>query len=76
MPMISLKDNKNNRWKRTAKTKQTNKKKQNKGDESYSERVRDKWFYWVVKLGFLQLICKTSLIIKSNLELPLSVLLK
>ena len=44
----------------------------NKGDKSYSERVRAKWFCCAFKLGFLQLICKASLIFKSNLELALS----
>ena len=51
-------------------------KKKNKGDRSYSERVRDKWFFWTFKLGFFQLICKCSLIFKSNLELALSIILK
>ena len=41
-----------------------------------SERVRAKWFGCEFKLGFLQLICKTSLIFKLNLELPLSIILK
>ena len=50
--------------------------KKKKGDGSYSERVRDKWFCWAFKLGFLQLICKASLIFKSNLELALSIILK
>ena len=51
------------------KKQKTKKKKKNKGDRSYSERVRDKWFCWAFKSGFLQLICKASLIFKSNLEL-------
>ena len=66
---------------------QKNKTKQNKiknkgrqkrarGDRSYSERVRAKWFCCAFKLGFLQLICKASLIFKSNLELALSIILK
>ena len=42
----------------------------------YSERVRAKWFCCAFKLGFLQLICKASLIFKSNLELALSIILK
>ena len=42
----------------------------------YSKRVRDKWFCWAFKLGFLQLICKASLIFKPNLELALSIILK
>ena len=48
----------------------------NKGDKSYSERVRAKWFCCAFKLSFLQLICKDSLIFKSNLELALSRILK
>ena len=43
---------------------------------SYSERVRAKWFCCAFKLGFLQLICKASLIFKLNLELALSIILK
>ena len=38
--------------------------------------MRANWFCCAFKLGFLQLICKTSLIINSNLELALSVVLK
>ena len=45
-----------------------------KGNRSYSERVRAKWLCWAFKLGFLQLICKASLIFKSNLDL--SIILK
>ena len=56
------------------------KKKQNKkgqrSDASYSESVRAKCFCCAFKLGFLQLICKASLIFKSNLELALSITLK
>ena len=66
--LVSVKDNENNRWKRKAKKKKRN--------GSYSKRVRDKWFCWAFKLGFLQLICKASLIFKSNLELALSIILK
>ena len=47
----------------------------NKRDKSYSERVRAKWFCCAFKLGFLQLICKASLIFESNLELALSIIL-
>ena len=67
MPIISVRDNENNRWKRNAKkkTKKTPKNKQimtekNKGDRSYSERVRAKWLPCAFKLGFHQLICKDS----------------
>ena len=61
--------------------KKENRKKQtkaekNKGNRSYIERVRAKWFCCAFKLGFLQLLCKTSLIFKSNVELALSILLK
>ena len=48
----------------------------NKGDKSYSERVTARWFCCASKLGFLQLICKASLIFKSYLELALSIILK
>ena len=50
--------------------------KEQRGHGSCSESVRAKWFYCVFKLGFLQLICKASLIFKSNLELALSIILK
>ena len=56
--------------------KTTTKTEKNKGDKGYSERVRAKWFCCAFKLGFLQLICKASLIFKSNLELALSIILK
>ena len=69
MPIISVRDNKNNRWKRNAK-------KEQRVDASYSERVRVKWFCFAFVLGFLQLICKASLIFKSNLELALPIDLK
>ena len=64
MPIISVKDNENNRWKRNEK--------KNKGDGSYSDGVRDEWLCWAFKLGFLQSICKASLIFK----LALSIILK
>ena len=73
MPIISVRNNKNNRWKRNAVQKKTEK---NKGDRSYSEMVRAKWSCCASKLGFLQLKCKASLIFKSNLELALSIILK
>ena len=58
-----------------------NKKKQaktqkSKGNRSYSERVEAKWFCCAFKLGFLELLRKASLILKSNLELALSTILK
>ena len=60
---------------KTTKEKQTKAERSN-GNRSYSERVRAKWFCCAFKLGFLQLICKASLIFKSNLELALSIILK
>ena len=60
---------------KTTKEKQT-KAERSDGNRSYSERVRAKWFCCEFKLGFLLLICKPSLIFKSNLELALSIILK
>ena len=57
------------RQKKKKKTK-TERKMQRSGT-SHSESVRAKWFFCAFKLGFVQLICKTSLIFKSNLELAL-----
>ena len=37
-----------------------------KSDASYSESVKAKCFCCAFKLGFLKLICKASLIFKSN----------
>ena len=42
-------------------------KKKQRNDASYSEYVRAKWFCFVFKLDFIQLMCKASLIFKSNL---------
>ena len=60
---------------KSAKGKQT-KAERNKENRGYSERMRAKWFCCAFKLDFLQLICKVSLIFKSNLELALSIILK
>ena len=60
---------------KTTKEKQT-KTDRSKGNRSYSERVRSKWFCSAFKLGFLQLLCQATLIFKSNLELALSIILK
>ena len=60
---------------KTTKENQTKAERSN-GNSSYSERVRAKLFCCAFKLGFLQLICKASLIFKSNLELALSIILK
>ena len=64
MPMISVGDKENNRWKRNGEKKQTNKDRKGQGGgggRSYSEKVRAKWFWCAFNLGFLQLICKDSL---------------
>ena len=50
--------------------------KKQRGDGSYSERVRAKEFCCAFKLGFLQLICKASFIVNSSLRLALSSILK
>ena len=81
MPKISVRDNGNNRWKRSAeKNKQINKNKQKtnkewkeQGDGNFSEKVRVKLFKLKCELGFLQLICKHYLIFKSILELALTI---
>ena len=78
MPIISveiMKRTDEREMQKTTKEKQTNKER-SKGNRSYSERVRAKWFCCTFKLGFLKLICKASLIFKSNLELALSIILK
>ena len=80
MPIINIADNEINRWKRKAKTKKQKKQKKDRKKQRsglrYSERVRTKWFCCVFKLGFIQLIRKASLILKSNLKLALSIILK
>ena len=50
---------------KTTKEKQT-KAERSKGNRSYSESVRANWFCCAFNLGFLQLICKASLVFKSN----------
>ena len=57
-------------------TQKKQRQKRTRGDRSYSERMRAKSFCCAIKLGFLQLTCKDSLIFKSNLELALSIMLK
>ena len=60
----------------TQKQKNQQRQKRTRGNKSYIERVRAKWFCWAFKLGFCQLICKASFIFKSNLELALSIISK
>ena len=45
--------------------------KEQRAGANYSESVRAKWFCYAFNSGFLQLICKASLIAKSNLDLAL-----
>ena len=47
--------------------------KERRGVSSYSESVTAKWFSFAINLGFVLL---TSLILKSNLGLALSIILK
>ena len=75
MPISNVRDIGNNKWKRNEKKKKS-KTEKSKGDGSYNKRVRAKSFCCAFKLGFLQLIFKTSLIFKSNLELAVRVILK
>ena len=70
---ITITDNENNKWKRKAKNKDGN---AESSYVSYNESVRAKWFCYVFNLDFLQLMCKDSLILKWNLELALSIILK
>ena len=53
-----------------------NSKKKTRGTKAIVDRVRAKWFCCAFKLSFPKLICKASLIFKSNLELALSTTLK
>ena len=78
MPIICVRDNENSKWKRNAKKQQKKQTKieKSKGNRSYSEKVRALWFCCLVKLGFLQLICKASLFFNSNSELALLIVLK
>ena len=56
---------------------QKKKKKKKQGQKrSCSKRVGGKWFCCAFKLGFLQLICKASVIFKLNLELASSISLR
>ena len=73
MPIISVRDHENNRWKRKGKK---HRPKETKGWQSYSGSVSAKWFCSGFKLGFVQLMRKASLVFKSNLELVLSIILK
>ena len=73
MLIISVRCNKNNRCKRKRNNKN---KKEQMSDVNYSERVRPKWFCSAFELGFLQIICKASLIFKWNLKVAVSIIWK
>ena len=76
MPIISVEIMKTIDEREKQRTTKETKTERSKGNRSYSERVRAKWFCCAFKLGFLQLICNASLIFKSSLELVLSITLK
>ena len=78
MPIISVELMKTIDEREMGKTTKEKQKKseRSKGNRSYAEKVRAKWFCCAFKLGFLELICKAYLIFKSNLELGLSIILK
>ena len=71
---MKIKDERETQKKKKKKKKQ--RQKRTRRDRSYSERVRAKYFCCAFKLGFLQLVCKASLIFKSNLELALPIISK
>ena len=62
--------------KKNGKNKKIEARKKKRGDGSFGESVRAKWICCVFKLGFIQWMCKASLIFKSNLELALSIIKK
>ena len=68
MPIISVEIMKTideGKMQKTTKEKQT-KAERSKGNRSYSEKMRAKWFCCAFKLGSLQVISNASLIFKSN----------
>ena len=77
MPIISVEMTKaiDERELQNTTTEKQTKTERGKGNRSYNERMRAKWFCRAFKVGFLQLICKASLIFKSNLELLINSLM-
>ena len=71
MPIISVRDNENNGWKRKEK-----KTERNKGVTQAIVTVWELHDFFVGLSRLLLVICKTSLISKSNLELASSITLK
>ena len=51
-------------------------KKQRQRNKRVAKAIVKVWFCFAFKLGFIQLLCKATLILKSNLELALSNILK
>ena len=76
MELINERDKKNPTKKQQRKQNKNKDRKMQRSGARYSESVRAKWFCCALKLGFVQSICKASLIFMSNLELALSIVLK
>ena len=55
---------------------ESKKQKHEEAKERRKLKWKSKWFCCAFKLGFVQLICKSSLISKSNLESALSIIFK
>ena len=53
-----------------------NKERKQRDGANYRQSVRAKWFCCAFKLSLVHLMCKVSLIFKSNLQLALSIILK
>ena len=68
MQIISAGDNGNNTWKTKITTTERNK--------GVTQELNELVLGYNNKLGFVQLICRASLIFKSNLKLALSIFLK
>ena len=74
--IIEERDTQKNPKKQRNTIKQNKERKEQRCDTTYRERVRPNWFCCAFKLGFLQLICKSSLIFKSKVRWALSINLK
>ena len=76
MPIIPVWDY----WKELMKDKDKNQSQKEREEwrvfANYSESVRGKWFHCAFKLDFFQLMCKTFLIFKTNLETALTIILQ
>ena len=76
MPIISVRDNENSRCKRSTKSNKNPNKDRKEQGGAEAIVTRSELTGFVVLLSFLQLICNASLILKSNVELALSITLK